>query len=346
MNVAGKRRRMVLDYDTRHQLLGASDDIGYEASFGYTAAGRVASAYVRNAPARSFTPISRSVGLRLPPPPPPPEKVSARDVTYAYDGIDPEAPAELVGTDGTVVASYQYDLSGNLIGRHRGDAQDSFEYDGDDQQRLVTEPDGSTELYFYDHTGARMLALTRDPSGAPTRLRQWFGTTEIWYDGVGNVDKTWVHVGLGTPVARIENNQTVEYTVHSMLGNLLVSTDSYGVVQGGFTYGPFGEILDTVGDPDEHLRRFNGKEFDQSSGLSYYGVRYYDVESLSWTQADPLYRFVPDLAYDEPRLMNLYVFSLNNPVRYVDPDGREVGNRSRPCIFRHSGDRQGDPIMI
>jgi len=31
----------------------------------------------------------------------------------------------------------------------------------------------------------------------------------------------------------------------------------------------------------------------------------------------------PDRAYDQPRLMSLYAFSLNNPVRYVDPDGRE-----------------------
>ena len=63
-----------------------------------------------------------------------------------------------------MVASYQYDLSGNLIGRHRGDAQDSFEYDGDDQQRLVTEPDGSTELYFYGagQSGQPLQLICRD----------------------------------------------------------------------------------------------------------------------------------------------------------------------------------------
>src|SRR5690606_35041633 len=66
-----------------------------------------------------------------------------------------------------------------------------------------------------------------------------------------------------------------------------------------------------------------GKEHDQLTDLYYYGFRYFDPLSLTWTQADPLYRFVPDLAYDEPRRMNLYVFSLQNPLRFVDPNGME-----------------------
>lgn len=45
--------------------------------------------------------------------------------------------------------------------------------------------------------------------------------------------------------------------------------------------------------------------------------------TLTWTQADPLYQFAQDLAWDEPRRGNIYAFSLNNPLRYFDPDGRE-----------------------
>jgi len=69
-----------------------------------------------------------------------------------------------------------------------------------------------------------------------------------------------------------------------------------------------------------------GKEADQLSRLNYYGYRYYDPLSLTWTQADPLYRVAPDRAYDQPRRMSLYSFSLNNPVRYMDPDGRDPGD--------------------
>jgi RHS repeat-associated protein len=65
-----------------------------------------------------------------------------------------------------------------------------------------------------------------------------------------------------------------------------------------------------------------GKEQDQLTNLSYYGARYFDPLSLTWTQADPLYRFAPYLAFDEPRRMNLYTFNLQNPLAYVDPDGQ------------------------
>jgi hypothetical protein len=37
-----------------------------------------------------------------------------------------------------------------------------------------------------------------------------------------------------------------------------------------------------------------------------------------------LYRFAPDSAWVTPRHARLYVFSNNNPLRYVDPDGRDV----------------------
>jgi RHS repeat-associated protein len=72
-------------------------------------------------------------------------------------------------------------------------------------------------------------------------------------------------------------------------------------------------------------RRFNDKFRDDLTGLSYYGVRYYDGLALGWTQADPMYRFVPDAAWAEPRRAGLYQFDLGNPVRYMDPDGRDPG---------------------
>ena len=53
-----------------------------------------------------------------------------------------------------------------------------------------------------------------------------------------------------------------------------------------------------------------------------------------WNSADPLYRFAPDLGQTDPQRMNLYTFSLNNPVRYYDPDGRNAkdgqGDDSEP----------------
>jgi hypothetical protein len=52
---------------------------------------------------------------------------------------------------------------------------------------------------------------------------------------------------------------------------------------------------------------------------------------LRWISADPKYRFSPDTAWMEPQRANLYAFSLNNPMHWVDPDGLDtVGHHYVP----------------
>jgi RHS repeat-associated protein len=100
-----------------------------------------------------------------------------------------------------------------------------------------------------------------------------------------------------------------------------VVQDAVGRVISTFLYGPYGEVVWAVGG-GTHRRQFNGKEFDAWTGLTYYGARYYDKIALRWTGADPLNRFFPEAGQSWPQRQNLYAFSLNNPLRYYDPDGR------------------------
>ena len=46
---------------------------------------------------------------------------------------------------------------------------------------------------------------------------------------------------------------------------------------------------------------------------------------MTWTQGDPVYRFAPDWAKQStPRRASLYQFSLNNPLRFLDPNGLDA----------------------
>lgn len=297
-------RTMQFEYDDRHQLRYALDNQNFEGQYAYDTAGRFTSAYVTATGAPDAHP---------------------RNVDYFYGGSDPEQVTALMqfGTT-TPAVEYVYDDAGNVTQRveHTSPpAQFSFRYDGDLNQRVATNPSGDKELYFYDGAGSRALAIRKTAGGTYDRARWWFGETEIWFDGDGLEDKTWVHIGLEQATARIQNRVGVEITHHNQLGHMLASFDESGTLVGGYQYGPFGEILAQAGDAANHLRRFNGKESDQLSGLSYYGYRYFDPYSLTWTQADPLYRFAPDAARDEPRRANLYVFTLQNPLSLLDPDG-------------------------
>jgi len=51
-------------------------------------------------------------------------------------------------------------------------------------------------------------------------------------------------------------------------------------------------------------------------GLYYFGARYYDPELGRFTQVDPLWGKYPG--------WSPYVYALDNPLKYVDPDGNKI----------------------
>ena len=62
---------------------------------------------------------------------------------------------------------------------------------------------------------------------------------------------------------------------------------------------------------------FNAKEFDEETGLYYYGARYLDPTHAAWLSVDPMFeKYVG---------MTPYVYCAGNPVGLVDPDGEETG---------------------
>ncbi|MFN4086539.1 MAG: RHS repeat domain-containing protein [Spirosomataceae bacterium] len=81
-------------------------------------------------------------------------------------------------------------------------------------------------------------------------------------------------------------------------------------------YSPFGLEL---GGSHQNLKqqfeyKFNGKQENGFSGLTDFGGRYLDRHLGVWAQVDPLAEKLP---FSSP-----YAYALNNPLKYIDPDGR------------------------
>jgi len=71
--------------------------------------------------------------------------------------------------------------------------------------------------------------------------------------------------------------------------------------------------------------KFTGKEHDDDFGLNwdYFGARYYDAVVGRWLSVDPLRNSLTpkELLNSADFLTSPYVHTLNNPVKFVDPNG-------------------------
>src|SRR5690554_2668626 len=96
-------------------------------------------------------------------------------------------------------------------------------------------------------------------------------------------------------------------------------TDMFGDPYQFFLNLPFGETFaeQRRNGSFNNTYKFNGKELDPETGLYYYGARYYNPRTSVWLSVDPLAEKGPQYSP--------YNYCFNNPIFYVDPDGRWAG---------------------
>ncbi|GLX64766.1 hypothetical protein KMU_28080 [Proteus vulgaris] len=119
---------------------------------------------------------------------------------------------------------------------------------------------------------------------------------------------------IGSPKG-IENN-SLRYSYDDGIGNSGLETDGKGQLVSYEEYYPYGGTAiwfsgNTV-EADYKTIRYSGKEKD-STGMYYYGYRYYQPWIGRWLSADPA---------GTVDGLNLYRMVRNNPVTLHDPDGR------------------------
>jgi RHS repeat-associated protein len=288
----GQSAAATYTYDAQHRLTHATGPGGYTGAFTYTPAGDLHTANVTRT-----------------------GSTQARDVRYKYSATNPQAADRLVNihTGGTY-AHFSYDSAGNMTSRTSPAGSMTLTWDGLNRLRRAQTSQGN-EIYLYDHTGARMLAIS------PAGVRFWFDERETHYTLDGNPIRRYLHLSDGaSTLARVQDGTNIELQYADALQNLMLALDSHGNVTTRFLYGPFGEVVTAAGQED-HRRQFNGKEHDTSTGLSYYGARYLDPVALQWSSADPLYQAAPGAGISQPQQLNLYAFSINNPLHYYDSQG-------------------------
>ena len=118
----------------------------------------------------------------------------------------------------------------------------------------------------------------------------------------------------------IPNDTTKEETFfyHSdHLGSTSYITDDKANITQYDAYLPYGELLVDEHSSSEDLPyKFNGKQFDEETGLYYYGARYMNPVASIWYGVDPLVEKYPSVCG--------YVYCMENPTKLIDPNGKET----------------------
>ena len=151
-----------------------------------------------------------------------------------------------------------------------------------------------------------------------TKYADLTGKVKTRYDSLGVTYRgTDNRAAFYTPASTTakENQQYFYHSDH--LGSSSLITDVDGNEAQHIEYIPFGEVfIDERNNTWNTPYKFNGKELDEETGLYYYGARYYDPRTSVWISVDPLAEKYPNTSP--------YVYCHNNPIKYIDPDGRST----------------------
>ncbi|MEG8233900.1 RHS repeat-associated core domain-containing protein [Pseudomonas orientalis] len=110
---------------------------------------------------------------------------------------------------------------------------------------------------------------------------------------------------------------TVTYFHNDISGSPMAATDATGNLLWKENYKPYGERLNQSAPSSSNKIGFHGKPFDDATGLSYMGARYYDPVLGRFMGVDPV-----DFQASNLHSFNRYTYANNNPYKYIDPDGR------------------------
>ncbi|MCX5709329.1 MAG: RHS repeat-associated core domain-containing protein, partial [Candidatus Omnitrophica bacterium] len=216
-------------------------------------------------------------------------------INYAYD-LNGNLTRK---TSGTKATDYNYDIENRLTKVKTNGKEALFQYDGEGKRTRLTEA-GSSIDYLYD---ASNVIIERNASGATTTsyLRNPYQP-----GGIGGIIKGTTSQGT-VPES---------YYLYNAQGSVTTLANTTGVSTNSNDYDSFGNTI-TQSGTSSNPYQYSTKELD-STGLIYFGARYYDPKIGRFITPDP------SGMVDGP---NLYLYCNNDPINWIDPWGLcvEVG---------------------
>ncbi len=182
------------------------------------------------------------------------------------------------------------------------DVQDpSTQQPAGDEAPALTQDD-----YLYDGNGQRVMQYV-NVSGTITTTAYLLGGVEESTTGV--ITK---YLGVPDLPSAVRAGSTLSYLASDGLGSVSEAFDTNGNETAAHLYAPYGTVRYAAGTMPT-AKGFTGQRTDVTTGLDYYGARYYDGQAGQFTSADS----VSDG-------LSAYAYVAGNPETATDPTGHYI----------------------
>jgi RHS repeat-associated protein len=284
--------------------------------------------------------------------------------TYTYDAFGNmtqkqtgnEVMALNIDGSSNRIADRDYDIAGNLM----TDKGHSYYYDSMGMLAGMTSANGAKRMFYTAEderigftigSGGNFSRWTiRDFEGHPLREfrsdaylssfqnAEWIWTEDYAYAGgqlVGG--ETAGPYGLDQGTVQADRRRRHFHLDH--LGSVrLITTDTGAIALGVHEYYPFGAEQTPINQEEMnfggngvirpeplrftgHQRDFNGSwSLENFDYIDYMHARYYSPQEGRFLSVDPK----PGWQAASPQSWNRYSYALNDPLKFIDPDGREI----------------------
>jgi len=241
------------------------------------------------------------------------------NLAYTYSGnqltaVVDNAPAanRTMGFKPSTGGTYTYDLNGNLS--YDPHKQATFSYNHLNLPITIDVEGEGTLSYAYNTNG---IKLSKSNST----------TTREYINGIEYVDNQLeaIYHNEGRIIKK-NGNFEWQWTLKDHLGNTRIlfsdinndgSIDANSELLSTKNYYPFGmEWSDNTNNTPKNTYGYNGKELDTDFGINllFYGARLHDSALGRFTSIDPIADKFPSFG--------TYNYTLNNPIRFIDPNGK------------------------
>ena len=302
--------------------------------------------------------------------------VSTEDRGYAYDSAwnttwrtNNGTPAQFWVNSLNEMIGYStftnlYDANGNLTNAY---GVKTMSYD--DENRLILTSDEINHTYHTDfvYDGLGRLRKRSESTWSTGKTPHWVVASTVCYiydgwrviqerDGSNNPLVSYTRGndlsgsmqgagGIGGLLARSDGYSSGNFTNHGYYysdgnGNITYLLDSSQSCAGGYRYDAFGNTVSTISGSlaTVNVYRFSSKEFHASSGLYYYGYRFYEPNLQRWINRDPIHEFGflkakrKKSGWHPIHELNLYAFVRGQVTGKIDPFGlRDAGPLGGSC---------------